>query len=266
MRPCTATADLLMITFDSLRYDVAEAAWNAGETPYLRELLPQGWEPRHSPGSFTYAAHAAFFAGFWPTPCRPGGEHERPFVLQFPGARFVGEQTTALGGENIVQGLKARGYRTVCIGGTGFFNPATPLGAVFPAMFDESHWRPEFAVTEFHSARAQVQAACLRIEETPVDQPLFLFLNLTATHPPTSFYLAGGRTESVETQRAALETVDRALPKLFAALRQRENDGHAYLMSDHGTLFGEDGFTGHRVGHPTVWTVPYAEVSWEASR
>ena len=29
--------------------------------------------------------------------------------------------------------------------------------------------------------------------------------------------------------------------------------------SDHGTLYGEQGFTGHRVGHPAVWTVPYAQ-------
>jgi hypothetical protein len=36
------------------------------------------------------------------------------------------------------------------------------------------------------------------------------------------------------------------------------------LMSDHGTLFGEEGWTGHRIGHPAVWTVPYAEFTWEA--
>lgn len=265
MRPNDSATDLLMVTFDSLRFDVAAAAFDEGKTPYLNQLLPQGWEPRHSPGSFTYAAHAAYFAGFWPTPCQPGREHERPFVLQFPGARYVGGQTTTLGGDNIVSGLQARGYRTVCIGGTGFFNPATPLGRVFPALFDESHWRPEFAVTEYHSARAQITAACERIAETPREQPLFLFINIAATHSPTFQYVAGCRTDSLATQQAALATVDQALPKLFSALQQRGNNGRGYLMSDHGTLFGEDGFTGHRVGHPAVWTVPYAEVSWEGA-
>ncbi len=33
----------------------------------------------------------------------------------------------------------------------------------------------------------------------------------------------------------------------------------AILCSDHGTAYGEDGFRGHRLAHPTVWTVPYAE-------
>ena len=27
----------------------------------------------------------------------------------------------------------------------------------------------------------------------------------------------------------------------------------------HGTAYGEDGFTGHRLGHEVVWTVPYAQ-------
>jgi hypothetical protein len=31
------------------------------------------------------------------------------------------------------------------------------------------------------------------------------------------------------------------------------------ICSDHGTAYGEDGFAGHRLAHPVVWTVPYAE-------
>ncbi|RYZ80354.1 MAG: metalloenzyme domain-containing protein, partial [Proteobacteria bacterium] len=31
------------------------------------------------------------------------------------------------------------------------------------------------------------------------------------------------------------------------------------ICSDHGTTYGEDGFHGHRVAHPQVWNVPYAE-------
>jgi|GEM_PF-4288067 hypothetical protein len=27
-----------------------------------------------------------------------------------------------------------------------------------------------------------------------------------------------------------------------------------------GTAYGEDGYHGHRLAHPVVWTVPYAEV------
>ncbi|REJ88078.1 MAG: metalloenzyme domain-containing protein [Planctomycetota bacterium] len=261
-KTCVAPSDLLMMTFDALRFDVADAALREGRTPFLKSLLPDGWEARHSPGSFTYAAHAALFAGFWPTPQAPGHD-SRPFALRFPGSRTIGATTVRLEGDNIVQGLSQQGYHTICIGGVGFFNKATPLGSVFPAMFDESDWQPEFGVSEAHSARAQVQAACRRIGACPSGQPLFLFVNLSATHPPTHGYLPGSQGDSVASQVAALAYVDRQLPTLFAALRNRARGGTAYLMSDHGTLFGEQGLTGHRVGHPAVWTVPYAEYHWE---
>ena len=64
--------DVLLMTFDTLRYDAAQESWRIGRTPNLERLLPvEGWERRHSPGNFTYAAHAAFFAGFFPTPAAP---------------------------------------------------------------------------------------------------------------------------------------------------------------------------------------------------
>jgi hypothetical protein len=45
---------------------------------------------------------------------------------------------------------------------------------------------------------------------------------------------------------------------LFEALRRR-GPSAAIVCSDHGTCYGEDGYTGHRLAHPVVWTVPYAE-------
>src|ERR671933_1873874 len=84
--------DVLLVTLDTLRYDVARDALSAGHTPNLERVLPHGvWEARHSPGSFTYAAHHAFFAGFLPTPIAPG-RHPRLFAARFPGS-----ETTAPG-------------------------------------------------------------------------------------------------------------------------------------------------------------------------
>jgi hypothetical protein len=251
-----------MMTFDALRYDVACEALRAGRTPFLARLIGTGWERRHSPGSFTYAAHAAFFAGFWPTPVTPERQ-SRPFALRFHGQRSIDESTCVLQGDNIVAGLRHLGYQTICIGGVGFFNKQNPLGCVFPSLFDESVWKAEFSVSAVHSTRDQVRQAVAMIDAARGDQPLFLFVNLSATHPPTHIYMAGARGDSVETQTAALEYVDRQLPALFDRLAARGRGGTAFLMSDHGTLFGEDGFTGHRVGHPDVWTVPYAEYVWE---
>jgi hypothetical protein len=250
--------DILMVTFDSLRFDVAEQAYRDHRTLLLESLLPVGWERRHSPGNFTYAAHAALFAGFWPTPSSPGA-YARPFALRFPGSRTVDDSTITLEGHNIIEGFQRCGFHTVCIGGVGFFNKRTPLGSTFPAMFDESHWLPGFSVSEVHSTRYQIRFALDVIENRPTTQPLFLFLNVSATHPPTMGYLPGSRHDTIESQVAALSYADQQLPPLLQAMKRRNRGLKGYLMSDHGTLFGEDGFYGHRVGHPLVWTVPYGE-------
>jgi len=261
--PLVGRADLLMITFDTLRFDVAQSAWDAGETPFLQQTLLAGWQRRHSPGSFTYAAHAAFFAGFLPTPAEPG-PHVRPLALRFHGSDSTGETTCVLEGASIVEGFRRRGYHTVCVGGVGFFNKLNPLGSVFPSLFDESHWAPEFSVSEPHSARNQVRCAVERVAAAPAAQPLFLFINLSALHSPNHFYLRGADHDSPATQAAALRYVDRQLPPLFEALRSRKRDGAGLLFSDHGTAYGEDGYHGHRLSHPVVWTVPYGECRWEA--
>jgi len=79
-------ADLLLITLDTLRYDAAHAAWREGRLPTLAPYLgPQGWQQRHSPASFTYAAHQAFLSGFLPTPLG-AGPHPRLFAAEFAGS------------------------------------------------------------------------------------------------------------------------------------------------------------------------------------
>lgn len=252
------THDLLFITLDTLRYDVAQAAWRAGQTRTLAAHLPLGgWEERHTPGSFTYAAHHAFFAGFLPTPARPGA-HPRRFAARFPGSETTTDDTIVFDAPDIVSGLAAAGYHTLCIGGVGFFNLSCALGRVLPGLFEEALWEPRFGVTEPRSTEHQVAAAVSRIEDVPPTRRLFLFLNVSALHQPNYFYLPGAEQDSPASQQAALAYVDAQLPPLFAALRRR-GPTFAIVCADHGTAYGEDGFSGHRLAHPVVWTVPYAE-------
>lgn len=256
------THDVLFITLDTLRYDVAADLHARGRTPNLSASLPPGgWEKRHTPGSFTFAAHAAFFAGFLPTPARPG-RHPRLFALRFPGSETTGDETAVFDAPDIVSGFRAKGYHTICIGGVGFFNKLTPLGNVLPSLFDESHWAPELGVTHPRSTENQVNLALERLAELPRDRRVFLFLNVSAIHQPNRFYLEGATEDTIESHAAALAYVDGALGELFAALRTR-GPGFAVVCSDHGTAYGEDGYHGHRLAHPTVWDVPYAEFSWE---
>jgi hypothetical protein len=256
MRAIVGARDLVLVTLDTLRYDVAARAFREGRTPHFAGMFPGGWEERHSPSTFTFGAHASFFAGFLPTPIAPG-RHPRAFALRFEGSETTDDHTAVLDGASIPEGLSKIGYRTVCIGGTGFFNLANPLGRALPSLFDEAHWEPRFGVTDPRSFEHQIE----RVEEIAlrVQERIFLFVNVSALHQPNRFYLEGAREDSIASHAAALEYVDRQLPRLLAALRR---PSYLIVCSDHGTAYGEDGYSGHRVAHPCVWTVPYAEAAW----
>lgn len=256
--------DVLFITLDTLRYDVATKALERNETPNLASILPAGgWERRHTPSSFTYAAHQAFFAGFLPTPTAPREAapeaHARLFAANFPGSETTTQRTLVFDTPDIVSGYAKAGYHTICVGGVGFFNKRSPLGAVLPALFEESWWDESFGVTCAQSAVNQIGCAIDRMKAQPVDKRLFTFINVSACHEPHHFYVKSARASTAETQCAALADFDRHLPPLIETARLRA-PVLTIICSDHGTLFGEDGYWGHRVGHPIVWDVPYAEM------
>lgn len=257
-RECVGTHDILFLTLDTLRYDVAQEALERGTTPNLAAILPNGvWELRHSPGNFTYAAHCAFFAGFLPTPAKPG-RHPRLFAATFPGSETTAPETFTFDQPDLVSGLKEAGYHTICIGGVGFFNLQNALSRVLPGLFDEAHWETAFGVTDHRSTEYQVARAVERLEALAPTQRAFLFVNISALHQPNFHYLEGATADSLESHAAALAYVDSRLPPLFAAFRKR-GPSLVILCSDHGTAYGEDGYSGHRLSHPTVWNVPYAE-------
>lgn len=251
------THDVIFITLDTLRYDVASQLFAAGRTPCLAAAIPGGWEKRHTPGNFTFAAHAAFFAGFLPTPALPG-IHPRPFALRFPGSETTVAETAVFDAPDLVSGFRGRGYRTICVGGVGFFNKLTPLGCVLPGLFEESHWSQELGVTNPASTEHQVELIRQRLAERLPSERLFLFLNVSAIHQPNRYYLPGAEEDSLASHAAALEYVDRHLGRLFTMLAER-GPWLGIICSDHGTAYGEDGYTGHRLGHAVVWEVPYAE-------
>lgn len=250
--------DLALIVLDTLRYDVAQGELAAGRTPNLARLVGR-WEERLTPACFTYAAHHAFFAGFLPVPVAPG-VHPRLFACAFAGSETVAPTTRVFDAPNVIEGLAALGYKTVAIGGVGFFNPATPLGRVLPGYFQEAHWDPSLGVTCPESAENAFRLAARVLDETPRDRRVFLYVNVAAIHQPNRGYLPGADKDDLSTHAAALRYVDGCLPILEGALRRR-GEAFAVICSDHGTAYGEDGHVGHRVPHPVVSTVPYAEVA-----
>lgn len=250
--------DLLFLTLDTLRFDVAQQLWQEKQLVHLGPYLGDtGWECRHSPASFTYAAHQAFFAGFLPTPQSPG-LHPRLFASRFGGSETTGDRTFVFDEATLPEALFKRGYHTICIGGTGFFNPSTALGRVLPNLFTEWHWSPSLGVASRRSEVHQVRQAVECVEATR-DAPLFLFMNIAAIHQPNWFYGSDAAIDTLDTHGAALLAVDCALPPLFDSLRARKRRTFCIVCSDHGTAYGEGGHHGHRLAHEVVWNVPYAE-------
>ncbi|MER7044846.1 STM4013/SEN3800 family hydrolase [Streptomyces jumonjinensis] len=255
--------NVLFVTFDSLRYDVARATTHAGRTPNLEEVLPNGlWEERRTQGSFTLPAHVSFFSGFLPVPSGPNRPGRLLACYAVRGTTIT-DRTFVFDAPDIVTGLSGLGYRTVCIGGVGFFSNRTKLGRVLPGLFQESHWSPETGTDNPESTRHQVDIALKVIGGQKANQPLFLFLNVSATHTPHHVYLPGETADSWESQCAALAYTDTELGRLFHAM-PGAGPWLVILCADHGDAFGEDGHHGHGIAHPCVWSVPYAEALMRA--
>jgi Sulfatase len=261
-RDLIGTHDVVFITFDSLRFDVAQTALERGLIPNLASVLPsQGWEARHTPGNFTFAAHQAFFAGFLPTPVAPG-RHARLFAAKFQGSESTSTQTFVFEDASLPQALAARGYHTICIGGVGFFNKQTALSRSLTDLFEHSYWNPAYGVKSQSSTKIQVSRCIKVLSELSDSDRVFLFVNISATHKPTRIF-NGAKEESFDSQLAALKYADSQLEPLFEKLKSR-GASLVILCGDHGEAFGEDGYFGHRINHPVVTTVPYAEFILES--
>lgn len=242
--------DLLLVTLDTLRYDVAARLMAAGRLPNLRRAIPSGrWEKRHSPGSFTYSAHAAILAGFLPTPVTPG-PHPRPFAARFPGSETTTSTTWMFDAADLPTGLAKAGYHTICVGGVGFFNKRTPLGSALPGLFAESHWEPGFGVTSPTSFEQQIARAEEAVRRVPGDRPVFLFVNVSALHQPNWFYLEdssqGDRGGGHEAGRHAAEQAGRA--DGMAAARGAEAAPDAGRRSAGATVSGDGAGAGPGAG------------------
>lgn len=246
--PLIGSHDVLFVVLDSLRFDVAERTMREGRTPELARLFPDGWERRQTSATFTLPAHVAFFSGFLPT---PGARLFRPHV---PGRKRE-SGCLDFDAETWVEALAAVGYRTICIGGVMFFNPATALGRILPSRFSEAHWRPDFGPTSRYSTDRQASFLESLVGEAGREQ-LMVFVNVSATHAPTWIHADGTRRDSAETQASALAEADVHIGRIVRALAARR-PLLVIVTSDHGDAFGEDGVRGHRVGHLTVLDVPF---------
>ena len=149
MNQVVGTHDILMLCFDTLRYDVSKEEEAAGRTPVLNSHGGE-WEKRHAPGNFTYPSHFAIFAGFLPSPAEPHSLRSRNwlfFPVQAGTGRIPPKGSYPFTEATFVQSLAHTGYETICIGGVNFFSKRNELGRVFPGYFTKGYWLPTFGCT-----------------------------------------------------------------------------------------------------------------------
>ena len=258
MNRVVGTHDILMLCFDTLRYDVSKAEEAAGGTPVLNSHGGL-WEKRHAPGNFTYPSHFAISAGFLPSPAEPHSLRSRKwlfFPVQAGTGRIPPKGSYPFTEATFVQSLANKGYETICIGGVNFFSKRNEQGRVFPGYFTKSYWLPIFGCTAPDSTEKQIDFALKKLENYSADKRIFMYINFSAIHYPNCHYVKGKTKDDKESHAAALRYIDSQLPRLFEVFQKRA-DTLVIALSDHGTCYGEDGYEYHCISHETVYTVPY---------
>jgi hypothetical protein len=119
-------------------------------------------------------------------------------------------------------------------------------------------------VTDNRSTENQIRLAIECIQRRGQKDRLFTFLNVSALHQPNCIFSKKGE-DSIETQIDALAYVDQHITKLITFMEQRA-PLICVICSDHGTAYGEDGCYGHRLNHPVVLDVPFAQFVLEGAR
>lgn len=251
-----ANKSIVIVTFDSLRYDVTECAY----TPNMQKLFStynrSKWCKVGSHGTYTLPSHISMFhAGIMPCnnhkdiPAPYNRDKLRIFKAQLAWNRQAEAMFPTPAASNIVKGFEKIGYRTIGIGGVHWFNNKIITSSFWRKhYFSEFYWNEDFSETCFNAFENQINKI-KRLSINRSKEPIFLFLNIASTHTP---YMGFGK--SVEAQKKAFEYVDKHIPQLFEFL---PDEFVLMLLSDHGECFGEDDLWGHGFYHPKIMEVPF---------
>lgn len=252
---------ILFISLDSCRYDTFVAA----NAPALKGLAPT--RKAKAPSHFTYGSHAAMFVGFTPGVAEEATPFFNPkfsrlFRLNYAGHPGAAPPGFLISGDNIVDGFRNAGYRTIGTAAMGWFDPDTAVSATLRDGFDD------FYFAGHQGVRSQVRWLEDQLIATS-DAPVFVFANIGETHVPyhfegapwarddnpcVPFQVEDRSAECRQRQIACVEYVDREI----ASLLERFHGSTILMCADHGDCWGEDGLWEHGVSHEMTLTVPLA--------
>ena len=274
--------NLVFIVFDSCRWD----AFHAARTPNLDRIAQA--EPRYSYASWTSPSHYTMLMGMVPHQSPKGVFASNVYREEFASwSQRLGidsvEFSAFVPQLSLAHFLKAQGYW--CEGWVSLpvLNPMTSMSA----HFDKYELAPSHNDLSLVFDKLQFKD----------DQPSFFFINTGETHYP---YLLPGETANdlphLSGVHGVFKSLDEFLKKPGEFIQDRGEDefftpeqfrafydkqiacvehldgvvgkfmdrcpGNTYfmVMSDHGELFGEDGYFGHGpIFHEKVFEVFYLE-------
>jgi hypothetical protein len=250
--------DFLFITLDSLRYDVAKMAMEAGQTPAFHKMIGD-WQRRLVAATYTLPSHVSMFSGMMPR--LAGGEdvntanEARLFALSTSWERYRGRKIRYFFDDapNVPKGFESRGYQTIGVGGVGWFSNEIRASSFWQGQyFQDFLYKPGYGEANPDAFEEQIADLAHHLKSLP-DGRRFVFINVSSTHRP---YSNGDGTYSVNSQRLCLQYVDRHLDKLLQLMAPGTV---GVVCGDHGDCMGEDGLWGHAVVHEKIFEVPYAE-------
>lgn len=265
---------LVVVVLDSLRYD----AWHPTSLPNLARLGPV--QRRFSYATWTAPSHYNLMLGLLPHASPTGVLANNVYQTEFSRYRDrLGIPELDLA--DLLPGLwlpgflrRSLGYQTHAYVSMPVLNPAAPINRDFDS----------YALMPTHNDMAAM-LELLRFD----DGPSFHLLNVGETHypyatpneDPTMWPRLHGLYGAIRHLGGQGDTAER-LPfdsATYSVLRERQVAALAYLdgvfgrlfeilpentwlivTSDHGELFGEDGYFGHGpIAHPLVHEVPFVE-------
>jgi arylsulfatase A-like enzyme len=265
--------NLVVVVLDSLRYD----SWTAAAPATLSKLGPL--ERRWSYASWTAPSHHNLLMGLLPHSSPTGvlaSDHYKEDFLKYqerlgiPGVDFP----AMLPGLWLPNFLRDKlGYRTHAYVSMPVLNPATVINRGFD----------DFQLMTKHND----MAAMVDLLKFDAAKPSFYLLNVGETHypyalpheDPSTWPRVSGLHGVLKRMTPEADSEPSAADLNFAEMHERQIETVRYVdtvfarlfdvvpdntwiivTSDHGELFGEEGYFGHGpIMHPKVFEVPYVE-------
>ena len=277
-----AAHNVLFVTIDCCRYDTLRQA----QLPFLKSL--GRFREARTHGTYTLPAHMSFFMGYLPSvisePYQAYYSSEVRQLWRLASGRACPKERIGIEihGDNIIDGYRRRGFRTLGAGGVRWFRHPLLQGIfdrfLFYGSSDERSVFAERGAEEFPLNHIDDLLSEIG------DSSFFLFINCPETHVPYDFGegepvpgarriieafsgIWGFKKRTAEgskldfsdltvlhtAQVEALQRLDKKLKRLTECLSRPLL---IVICGDHGECFGEDRNWGHGYAHPKVLKVP----------